>query len=289
MKKPLPFHRPRLGCLLLLGMIAVSAGPAQFRPDEILQREFWEEFLQTAEIVSAKPIGEGVTAPLKILLRKGEVEKYAAWKAVTGAPMGVLDEWRFEVAAYRLDKLIGLNMVPPCVERSHRGRPGALSLWADNKHSLLEVQEKGIPIPKDAFDDTEKTKYLARLWDSLVGNDDRTQQNVLYTDDWRMILIDHSRAFRSEDIHKRRLMFGRNGLKMRETEDGSKVPMLFRFVPRALVERIRGLTEASVREAAGSYLTENEVEAVIARRGLILDEIAALAEKFGETNVLYAP
>ena len=74
--------------------------------------------------------------------------------------------------------------------------------------------EDGIEIPYEAVQRIETTKYLTRAWDCLIANNDRTQQNVLYTEDWRTILIDHSRAFRSTREFTERLMFGRNGLKI---------------------------------------------------------------------------
>ena len=126
---------------------------------------------------------------------------------------GFLEGWQYEIAAYRLDKLIGLNMVPPAVEREFDGRRGALVLWAENKYSLLKIVEEGIPIPEEAAERTEKRKWLTRAWDCLIANEDRTQQNILYTEDWRTIVFDHSRAFRSTREFPERLMFGRNGLK----------------------------------------------------------------------------
>ena len=59
--------------------------------------------------------------------------------------------------------------------------------------SDLERIEQGIHIPKDKLDSWSKQKYLARAFDCLIANEDRTQQNIRYTQDWRTILIDHSR------------------------------------------------------------------------------------------------
>ncbi len=262
---------------------APPAGLAQFLPEEIALRPALEEFLLTAEIVRFEEIGEGVTKPYKLFLRKDGVERPAAWKDPKGLQGGFLEGWQYEIAAYRLDKLIGLNMVPPAVEREFRGKPGALVLWAECEYSLLKVMERGIEIPEEAGDRTDKMKYLTRAWDSLIANEDRTQQNVLYTGDWRTILIDHSRAFRCGGKFSEKLMFGRNGIQ--KTAQGA--PLAFRRLPRGFVERIRALTVGSVRKAVGQTLTDREIKAVIVRRDLLLKEIGRMIEEQGEEAVLY--
>ena len=263
--------------------LAPRPAPAQFLPEEIAQREAKEDFLLTAEIVEAEPIGEGVTKPWKLTLKKGDLEDFAAWKDPHGVMHGFLEGWQYEIAAYRLDKLIGLNMVPPAVERDFRGKPGALVLWAKNKYSLLKVMEDGIRIPDEFVDHTEKMKYLARAWDSLIANDDRTQQNVLYTEDWRMILFDHSRAFRSEGQFAKQLMFGVNGIKV----SSQGTPYLFRRLPRWFVDNIKALTYETIAEAVGDTLKKKEIEAILARRDLLIKEIGDMVEKWGEASVLY--
>jgi hypothetical protein len=271
--------------VLLAAVLALAPrpAPAQFLPEEIAQREAKEDFLLTAEIVGAEPIGEGVTKPWKLTLKKGGLEDFAAWKDPHGMMHGFLEGWQYEIAAYRLDKLIGLNMVPPAVERDFRGKPGALVLWAKNKYSLLKVMDDGIRIPDEFVDHTEKMKYLARAWDSLIANDDRTQQNVLYTEDWRMILFDHSRAFRSEGQYARQLMFGVNGIKV----SSQGTPYLFRRLPRWFVDNIKALTYETIAEAVGDTLKKKEIEAILSRRDLILRDVAAMVEKWGEASVLY--
>ncbi len=269
-------------CVLLL-YLCVSGLRAQFTPEEIAARPQWEEFLRTAEIVKAEPIGEGVTAPLRFYLRKGGIEKTAAWKYESGIQLGFLEGWQYEVAAYEMDKLVGLDMIPPTVERDYKGKKGALSLWVESRMSLLKMMENGVKIPPAASDLTEKMKYLGRAFESLIANEDRTQQNILYTEDWRTILIDHSRAFRSSQDFVKKLMFGANGIK--HGDDGR--PFLFRRLSRAFVERIRALTYEKVDGAVRRYLTKEEIKAVLIRKDLLLEEIEGMIREKGEDKVLY--
>jgi hypothetical protein len=278
MKKAVSFAGAVL-CFLALGALA----PAQFKSEEIAQREQWEQFLLTAEIVKAERLGEGVTKPWRLYLKKGDTEHTAAWKNPSGKTDGIGDSWKYEIAAYRLDKLLDLNAVPVTVEREFKGKAGCLSLWAENRTSLLKMEEAGESIPEAATVKTDEMKYIIRLWDCLIANDDRTQQNILFTDDWRTILIDHSRAFQSDRKYTRQLVFGTDGLYT--LDDGR--PILFRRVPRRLVEKITGLTADAVKQAVGPYLTDKEIQAVVARIPLITKEIDTLIKQFGESNVLY--
>jgi hypothetical protein len=268
---------------LALAAALPRTASAQFRPEEIAQRPSQEDFLRTAEIVRFEEIGEGVTKPFKLTLRKNGVEIKAAWKNPSGMQLGFLEGWQYEIAAYRLDKLIGLNMVPPAVEREFQGKKGALVLWAESRYSLLKLMEDGIRIPDEAQDHTEKMKWLTRAWDSLIANEDRTQQNLLYTEDWRVIVFDHSRAFRSEGEFATRLMFGRNGIKT--ASDGA--PLLFRRLPRWFIDKLETLTFETIREAVGTALKDKEIRAVLTRRALLLKEVALMVKEQGEAAVLY--
>ncbi|MGZ7066608.1 MAG: hypothetical protein ACXVI6_09650 [Candidatus Aminicenantales bacterium] len=255
----------------------------QFKPEDVDRRAEMEAFLRTAEIVRFEPAGEGVTKPYRLTLKKGDFETKAFWKNPSGMMQGYWEGWQYEIAAYRLDKLIGLDMVPVAVEREFQGKKGALSLWAENKWSLLKIAEQGIRIPDEAAPRVEKAKWLTRAWDSLIGNEDRTQQNILYTEDWRTILIDHSRAFRSTKAFTERLMYGADGVK--KGDDGRA--LLFRRVPRGFYDKVKGLTAGSVRAAVGDTLTDAEIVSLLARRDLLIQEVDAQIRQQGVANVLY--
>lgn len=265
-----------ISLFLLASQIYVANG--QFTPAEIAQRQEIEEFLKTAEIVRHQDIGEGVTKPYRLFLKREDVEGSGCWKNPTGIRQGFLEGWQYEIAAYEMDKLLDLNMIPPTVERKFKGKKGSLQLWIESELSDLERMERNIKVPPSRLDNWSKKKYLMRAFDCLIANEDRTQQNIRYAKDWRMILIDHSRSFRSSKKFTKQLMFGKNGIQSQK---------LFRQLPRSFVGKIKALNLENIKKAVGSYLKEKEIKAILIRKELLLKEIEEMIKEKGEDKVLY--
>ena len=250
----------------------------QFPPTELAKRPQWEEFLKTAEIIEYKDVGEGVTKPIWLTLKKGDIVKKAVWKNPKGIQQGFLEGWQYEIAAYEMDKLLDLNMIPPTVERVFKKKKGSLQMGIDKLHSELEIFEQNIKVPRDKVDNRSNMKYITRAFDCLIANDDRTQQNILYDTDWKTILIDHSRAFRSTKEFTERLMYGRNGIK------GA---LMIRRLPRTFVEKVKALNPEDVETALSSCLKKKEIKAILVRKELLLKEIQAMIQEVGEDKFLY--
>lgn len=249
--------------LLLVVVLALAVSTpvaAQFTDEELAQREAQEEFLTTAEIVESEQMGkdEGVTLPWRLVLRGNGMESKAVWKNVEGRKGGFWECWKCEIAAYRMDKYLGLNAVPVAVYRDFKGN-GALVGWVDHNISGREKQAEKIAVPGPRIGNWNQMTAMQRAFDNLIGNEDRHLGNILITDDWRVILIDHTRAFRSTKKWTRKLKYG---------EDR---PM--KRLPKSFVEKIRALDETTLREVVGDTLNDDEVAAVLARRVLLLEEI----------------
>jgi hypothetical protein len=254
---------------------------AQFTDEEVAEREKWEEFLQTAEIVGQEqPFSdrEAVTHPWKLTLEKDGVTKNALWKNPEGRMRGAVENWRWEIAAYRLDKYLGLNMVPPTVEKRFQNNRGSCQLWIDAQMSLKEKEEQNIKTPSYKVFYWNRALYLQRAFDNLIANEDRHQNQFLITEDWRMILIDHSRSFRTSKKFTKQLIYDEN------YKEG---PRLMKQLPRAFVEKLKSLDQATIKNIVGEYLTDDEIEAVIMRRDLIIDWLDKYIKKEGEDKVLY--
>ncbi len=144
--------------------------------------------------------------------------------------------------------------------------------------TLREKTERKIKTPMIKVFNWNRATYLQRAWDNLIANEDRHLNQILVTPDFRMVLIDHSRSFRTGKKFVKELIY---------TEKHREGPKLMSELPRAFVEKIKPLTFETIKTIVGDYLKDAEIEAVLARRDLILAEIDRLIKKEGEANVLY--
>ncbi len=253
---------------------------AQLTPEEKASREKWEEFLKTAKIVGQKQqkSREAVTEPWELTLEKNGVTRKALWKNAEGRMRGFLENWRGEIAAYRLDKYIGLNMVPPTVEKEFRGERGSCQLWVDYWIKARHKNEQNIKVPSYKVFYYNRATYLRWAWDNLIANEDRHAGNIFITEDWRIILPDHSRSFRTSKKFTKNLIY---------TEKHKEGPRIMRELPRTFVENLKSLNFELIRDIVGEYLTEEEINAVLLRRDLILEVVNERIKKLGEDKVLY--
>jgi len=105
------------------------------------------------------------------------------------------------------------------------------------------------------------------VFDELIQNRDRNAGNLLWTGDWKMWMIDHTRAFR----------LGKDLLKPQQLER----------IDRTLLAKMRELSASSLADAMGKSLTKVEIEALIARRDVIVKLFDDRIAQRGEAAVLY--
>src|SRR4051812_27324848 len=92
-----------------------------------LTPEWKEEFLRTAQVLESKTAAKGITGTLRATLTDGSTthdasiqrinEEKAKFEGATTTEMNFRDTWKFNIAAYRLGRMLGLgHMIPPSVE-----------------------------------------------------------------------------------------------------------------------------------------------------------------------------
>jgi hypothetical protein len=234
-----------------------------------------ETFLLKAPMSKIRDAGGGVTGSQRATLSDGTITHDVhiqtvdvtkpVFTAGNKSELNFKDSYRYNIAGYRLARLVGLDTVPMSVERTVKGKSAAVTWWVDD----VQMDEKA-RVGKGAAGPPGRTTsqlQIMLVWDELIQNKDRNQGNILWTSDWTMWLIDHTRAFR---LGKELL----NPAKLTRCE-------------RGLFERLKALTDQSIAEAVGNSLTKPEREALIQRRDLIVQHLTDRIAKFGEEVVLF--
>jgi hypothetical protein len=249
---------------LLLEARASTAQDDPLWPD----REEIEHFLKKAKVTARKKIGTGVTHPEKVTLELDGAVRHAVFKKIDEP----LDNWRNEVAAYELDKLLGIGMVPPTVERSVGGRAGCLQLWVTG--STMDKHDT-------VFPDIEKWRdQVSVMWlfDDLIANVDRHLNNAMASPEYRLMLIDHSRSFRDTEGLRNDLNAKVDGTNARlwGSEPDAKLERFPTRYPRSLTERLRRLSDKEIKDAIDRHVWGWRQKLLLDRRKRILDRVESM-------------
>jgi len=270
----------------LFGVVAfLSIGPyaaatagqeakAAARPTLTLEQ--MQDFLINGEISRIREIGVGVTNPRRATVSyRGvthdvEIQTVDISLSEFKPPMGrrelnFKDTYRYNIAAYRVARLLGLDDVPMSVERRVDRQPAAVTWWVDDV--LMDEsarRKKQVWGPDQAR--TAAQIHILRVFDELIGNTDRNGGNVLWTTDWTMWMIDHTRAFRLTGVRN---------------------PKLLERCERTLLVKLRGLTAETVKESVTGSLDFAEIDALLRRRDQIVQRFDAMIADKGEAAVLY--
>lgn len=222
-----------------------------------------ETFLKTATIARIEEVPIGVTRPKRAFFDPGGMVRSVAWKPLPpGVKRGYYESYKSEVAAYEMDKLLEMHMVPPVVERKYQGEVGAAIWWIEPVKGWKADSPVQGPEP-----DWSKQVSRMKLFDQLIANIDRNQGNLLYDPDWHLMLIDHSRAFTN-----------------RKSLDGIAVPAR---IDRELWERMDKLTVEDVQRSLGAWLGVKELQAILIRRDRMRSDIARMVRSKGERTVFF--
>jgi len=271
------FHLQRQRLILVVVVCLIFPCLVMAADESAPNKEQIKHFLLTAKVVGGKPTAKGVTQPWRLTLSDGTLTHDASFQPIDEhktnvtlasgrTEMNFVDSYKYNIAAYELAELVGLdNLIPVYVERSWKGNPGSLSWWLPVwKDEEERVKQKLQPPDADAW---ANQMYKIRVFDQLVYDDDPNLTNVLIGADWTIWRVDFSRAFR---------------LKKDLRNPGDLVRC-----DRQLFDKLKALDANELTEKTKHYLTKDEVKAVMARRDKIVAQFQKLSSEKGEKEVFY--
>ena len=269
----MPARQRTMRVTMLVGLALLVWAPVAHAQDgEALSAKTWlgheaeiEEYMKTAEILGLEDIPVGVTNPQSAdLAPGGPIDKFA-WKQLKpGIYRGFWESYKAEIAAYELDKLLGLGMVPVKVERRIRGELGAAIMWLSPTESFRDLG--GVPRPPNRHLGYWTIQLIrAKMFDNLIYNRDPNEGNWLVDPAWNLMVIDHSRSF---------------------TPDNDMAHENMTRIDRYLWDRMQQLDEPTLTAALGEWLSGREIRAILERRDRMGEVIDELVAKNGEAAVL---
>jgi len=219
----------------------------------------WEQLLKQGTITELKSIGAGVTRSKKAYLEHKGLRFKAIFKSEDIIPRNArekqyrnTDSYKYEIAAYRIARELGLNMIPPTIFRTIDNKKGSLQLWIDNTfNDINRIKDKRFPNEPCVL---SYQASLLNMFDILIYNEDRTLSNILYTEaDWLMWMIDHSRSFRTNKQAPTYLKAAR----LRHSEK--------------IENKLKSLNYRNLHKLTKGLLKKRQIKTLLKRRDLLIE------------------
>jgi hypothetical protein len=228
-----------------------------------------------AGIVNAAGLPSDATPSRRVVLDDGQRRHDAGVETADGSDP-TRRNYKFNVAAYELDKMLAVNLVVPSVERLLNGRPASVTWWVDD-FAMNELDRRRKKTDPPDLKRWNEQVQAVRVFDELISNTYRDPSpplylnsvwdNLLITREWTVWLTDHTGAFRIRE----------------HLLDPDSLTMC----PRTVLGRLRDLNRELLERMLGKYLSSQQLEALDVRRTLIVRHFDALIASKGETAVLY--
>ena len=168
-----------------------------------------------------------------------------------------------ELAAYRLDTLLGFDLVPITVERQIDGEPGVLQLAY--RQFLTESQRARQKIDTADWCPLPVQQQLLAVFDLLIGHDDRPGSTYGYTQPlWNLQSSHHGDAFSSSE-------------SLPDDADGMNLQL-----PPTVRASLQALGEPELTGALGQLLDREQIAALLARRDALLALMPGPAESYDQ-------
>jgi hypothetical protein len=251
----------RLGLACLLA----GAGTLALGQSASVQRE---EFLRTAQVITvAKDESTGRTSAWKVYLKDGQQASRAIFKYIhRPRPKLLASSYKYELAAYELNKLLGLDLVPPTVERAIDGKPGSLQCFCEK--TITEAARRRQNLKPPDVTSLQNSFSEMGIFENLTNNPREDAGDILINiSDWKVWRVDFSEAFAPDTVLLPDSPFPR--------------------CSKRLFTLLKGLPDDGIREQVHAYLNDEELEALLVRKRLILEKLDALILDKGEEAVLF--
>lgn len=256
-------HYTELGESLPAVREVPSASEALKDPGEI------EEYLRSAVAAFVIPGGAGRTDPWKVRMDRGGIVRWAQFKYIDRPrPAAIPDSYRYELAAYAIDKHLGLGFVPPVVERAINDYHGSLQVFVDG--AIRESERKRRSVILDDAEAFDEAMADLKVFINLVHDRcdvERDRDILIQNGTGKVFAVDFSQAFdpKADPIP------GCDILRC----------------SRALWQKLKNWDLDEVDRLVGVYLNGEELRALHARVGATLGVIRKQIEMRGESSVLF--